>query len=180
MNTRIVSCHMLLLYRLISRKRFLPWSAPFLSILLTFRRKSRWRDANRGRCRVEPVHGRLLRRAPPPGRPCLSSRSSPWVQKPGSARSTPRGFTMAAGQSEPPAASMSRYCSGKSLPVREIAAVQRAHQEVAEGVRVDVPGHVDEMRDVAPPDAVVLGERDAVAEHRPLRLQPHRRRSAPS
>src|SRR5690606_38273702 len=57
------------------------------------------------------------------------------------------------------------------LPVA-VARVEGEHEQLAEGVGVDVARRVDEVRDVAPPHAVVIAEGDGLAVHPALRLHP--------
>src|SRR5215216_6176212 len=60
------------------------------------------------------------------------------------------------------------------LAVLLVAAVDGECEQLPVGVRVDVAGCVDEVRDVRPPAAVALGHLDGVAEHLLLRLGPER------
>ena len=59
-----------------------------------------------------------------------------------------------------------------------VARVDRQREQLAVGVRVDVAGRADEVRDVGPPRAVALGDLDRVAEQLAPASRPTARRSA--
>ena len=79
--------------------------------------------------------------------------------------SKPSRDASSAGGAEPPARRRSKYGSTSDSPFVEVAAVDREREQVAERIRVDVARHLDEVRDVAPPDPVVVRHLDRVAEH---------------
>src|SRR5215210_2054154 len=54
------------------------------------------------------------------------------------------------------------------LALVDVAPVDREREEIAERVRVDVARRLNEVRYVAPPDPVVVGDLHGVAEHPPL------------
>src|SRR4029079_2264261 len=60
----------------------------------------------------------------------------------------------------------------KGSPFGLVARIDREREEVAERVRIDVTGRVDEVGYVAPPRRVIVGNTNRVAEHRPLCAEP--------
>ena len=61
---------------------------------------------------------------------------------------------------------------GEFRAALQIQVIERQHQQFAERVRIDVTRRLQEVRDVAPPHAVIVAQVDAVAEHRLLCLHP--------
>ena len=108
---------------------------------------------------------------------CRSTMSSPPSQNAGSARSQSTMRPSSLGRLRPAGRQQLEVGGHERRAAAPRSGVHREGEQLAVGVGVHVAGRRDEVRDVAPPRAVAVGELDRVAEHRVCVSRPVARRS---